>query len=86
VSKHDLRARPIYHHLRESIEVHLAVVMPALAVSKWTETSTGWSIRRLVKTTRRYRTRTIQAGDHTLAAADLLPPDLATIRGRSTKH
>jgi len=90
MSKHDLQARPIYHHLRESIEAHLAVVMAALAVSKWIETSTGWSIRRFVKTTRRYRTLTIQAGDHTLTAADPLPPDLATaldtIRERSTGH
>ena len=32
MSKHDLQARPIYHHKRESIEAHLAVVFAALAV------------------------------------------------------
>lgn len=32
MSKHDLKARPIYHHKRESIEAHLAVVFAALAV------------------------------------------------------
>src|SRR3954470_18858242 len=26
MSKHDLQARPIYHHLRESIEAHLSIV------------------------------------------------------------
>ena len=34
MSKHDLQARPIYHHKRESIEAHLAVVFAALAVDQ----------------------------------------------------
>jgi transposase len=33
MSKTDLRARPIYHHKRESIEAHLTIVFAALAVS-----------------------------------------------------
>jgi transposase len=37
MSKHDLRARPIYHHKRESIDAHLTVVFAALAVSRWIE-------------------------------------------------
>jgi transposase len=32
MSKSDLRARPIYHHKRDSIEAHLTVVFAALAV------------------------------------------------------
>ncbi len=32
MSKHDLQARPIYHHKRESIEAHLSVVFAALDV------------------------------------------------------
>src|SRR6476620_10967088 len=46
MSKHDLQARPIYHHLRESIEAHLAVVFAAMAVSHWVEHQTGWSIKK----------------------------------------
>ena len=38
MSKHDLQARPIYHHTRESIEAHLTIVFAALAVSHWIET------------------------------------------------
>jgi transposase len=49
MSKTDLRARPIYHHKRDSIEAHLTIVMAALAVSHWLEHQTGWSIRKLVK-------------------------------------
>ena len=50
----------------------------ALAVSRWIENTTGWSIKKFVKTARRYRTITIQAGDHTITAADPLPADLQT--------
>src|SRR2546423_198177 len=37
MSKHDLAARPIYHHQRDSIEAHLTIVFAALAVSRWIE-------------------------------------------------
>ena len=76
MSKHDLQARPIYHRTRDSIEAHLTIVFAALAVSRWLEAQTGWSIRKFVRTARRYRTIEIQAGDHTITAADPLPSDL----------
>jgi hypothetical protein len=82
MSKHDLQARPIYHHKRDSIEAHLTIVLAALAVSRWIENTTGWSIRKFVKTTRRYREVQIQAGDHTLTAADPLPDDLHDVLQR----
>jgi hypothetical protein len=78
MSKHDLQARPIFHHKRESIEAHLTVVFAALAISRFIETETGWSTKRFVRTARRYREVTIQAGDHTITAADPLPDHLAT--------
>jgi hypothetical protein len=77
MSKHDLQARPIYHHKRESIEAHLTVVFAALAVSRFIEAETGWSIKKFVRTIRRYRTIEIQAGAHTITAADPLPEDVA---------
>ena len=49
MSKHDLQARPIYHHKRESIEAHLTIVFAALAVSHWIEHQTGWSIKKFVQ-------------------------------------
>lgn len=76
MSKHDLQARPIYHHKRESIEAHLTVVFAAMAVSHYIETQTGWSIKKFVRTTRRYRTVQIKAGRQILTAADPLPDDL----------
>jgi Transposase DDE domain len=76
MAKSDLQARPIYHRKRDSIEAHLTIVFAALAVSRWIEHQTGWSIRKFVKTARRYRTIQIQAGPHTITAADPLPEDL----------
>jgi hypothetical protein len=90
MSKSDLRARPIYHHKRDSIEAHLTVVMAALAVSRLIERATTWSIARFVKTLRRYHTVTIQAGDQTITAADPLPDDaqqaLARLRDAAAGH
>jgi transposase len=90
MSKHDLQARPIYHHLRDSIEAHLTIVFAALAVSRWIEHQTGWSIRKFTRTARRYRTIEIQAGNHVITAADPLPADLRAaldqIHGRSAAH
>jgi DDE family transposase len=76
MAKSDLQARPVYHRKRDSIEAHLTTVFAALAVSRWIEARTGWSIRKFVKTARRYRTIQIQAGQHTLTAEDPLPADL----------
>lgn len=76
MSKHDLRARPIYHHKRESIDAHLTIVFAALAVTRQIEHQTGWSIKKFVRTARRYRTVEIRAGKHVLTAEDPLPNDL----------
>ncbi len=76
MSKHDLRARPIYARTRDSIEAHLNVVFAALAITRLIEGHTGWSIKKFVRTTRRYRTVQIRAGKQTLTAADPLPRDL----------
>ena len=77
MSKHDLQARPIFHHKRESIQAHLTVVFAALAVSKWVEDQTGWSIKKFVRTARRYRTIESQVGEQTITAEEPLPDDLA---------
>jgi hypothetical protein len=90
MSKSDLQARPIYHHKRESIEAHLTIVFAALAVSRWLEEVTGWSIKRFVRTARRYRTLEIQARGQTLTAVEPLPPELQealdAIRRRGSAH
>ncbi|WP_438672249.1 IS1634 family transposase [Solihabitans fulvus] len=90
MSKHDLQARPIYHRKRDSIEAHLTIVFAALAISHWIEDRTGWSIKKFVRTARRYRTIQIQAGQPTITAADPTPDDLRAaldeIHRRSDAH
>ena len=48
MSKSDLKARPIFHHKRESIDAHLTIVFAALAVARWLEATT-WTVPALVE-------------------------------------
>ena len=50
MSKHDLRARPVFHHTRDAIEAHLTVVMAALAIARHLQDTTGISIKRIIRT------------------------------------
>ncbi len=86
MSKHDLQARPIYHRTRDSIEAHLTVVFAEMAVSHWIEHQTGSSIKKFVRTARRYRTVQIRAGRQILTAADPLPDDLAEALAKINSH
>lgn len=79
MAKSDLRARPVFHHERDSIEAHLTIVFAAIAVGRWLENVTGWSIKKLVKTLRRYRTVHISASGHDVKAVDPIPADAATV-------
>jgi hypothetical protein len=48
----------------------------SLWVVRGVEHRTDWSIKKFVRTARRYRTIEIQAGYHTITAAEPLPDDL----------
>jgi hypothetical protein len=78
------QARPIYHQMRDSIEAHLTIVFAALAVSRWIEDRSDWSIKKNVRTVRRYRTVEIQAGDHVIIAADPCPATFTKPSAAST--
>lgn len=75
MTKSDLRARPVFHHLRESIEAHLSIVFAALAVSRYLQDATGVSIRRLVRTLRPLQTVTIDINGHPITAEPTLTPE-----------
>lgn len=55
MAKSDLKARPIFHRKRDSIEAHLTVVLTALAISKTIEQCTEISIKQFVKKLRPIR-------------------------------
>jgi hypothetical protein len=76
--KSDLRARPIYHHKRDSIEAsphHRARRPRQRPLAQW---RTNWSIKKLITSLRRYHTIEIQAGDQIVTAAEPLPDDIGT--------
>ncbi len=84
MSKHDLRARPVYHRKRDSIEAHLTIVFAAFAITRWIEARTGWSIRKFIKNARRYHTIEIHARQQTITAADPSPTTYAKPSTSST--
>jgi hypothetical protein len=72
MSKTDLRARPIFHHTRESIEAHLTTVFAALAVARYLQNATGMSIKKIIRTLRPLQLMTLTIGGHEHTAADPL--------------
>lgn len=69
MAKSDIRARPMFHHQRDSIEAHLSVVFAALAVARDLQDTTGVSIKKLIQALRPLRTVTIEVNGHELTAA-----------------
>lgn len=49
MSKHDLRARPVFHYKQDHIRAHLLIVVMALAVAKLLEQTTGQTVRTTVE-------------------------------------
>ena len=79
MSKSDLKARPIHHHLKDSIEAYLTIVFAALAVARWLEATTKVSLKTPVKTLRRYRTIDIQTWlDAIVTTEDPIPNNTQT--------
>ena len=76
MSKHDLRARPVFHRTRDAIEAHLTVVMTALAVARHLQDATGISIKRIIRTLKPLQDVTINLNGHHITAADPLTPEV----------
>ena len=79
MSKHDLRARPVFHHTRDAIEAHLTVVMAALAIARYLQDVTGISIKRIIRALKPLQEITINLNGHHLTAADPLTPQAEEI-------
>jgi transposase len=73
MSKHDLRARPIFHHLQEAIEAHLTVVLAALAIGRVIEKKTGLSVKRFIKILQPIRSGTVVISGKTYNAEAEIP-------------
>jgi len=79
MSKHDLRARPVFHHTRDAIEAHLTVVMASLAIARHLQDTTGISIARIVRELRGLQEVTINLNGHKITAQPQITPTAASI-------
>ena len=68
MAKSDLKARPIFHRTRDSIEAHLTIVFAALAVARHLQNQTGMSIKKIIQTLQPLRTVVVTVGDQELVA------------------
>jgi len=76
MSKSDLKARPIFHQKRDSIEAHLTVVFAALAVGKMIENRTGISVKRFVNTLRPIRSGIVTINGKEYPTEAEIPPNV----------
>ena len=86
MSKTDLQARPIFHHLRDSIEAHLTIVFTALAVQRWLYQATGWSLKRIITTLKPLQATTVTIAGHVFHAADPITEDATHLHNTIHDH
>jgi len=79
MSKSDLRARPIFHHKRDSIEAHLTVVFAALAIARHIQTTTGMSLKRFVQKFSVIRTGRVSINGRSHRIPPLIQGEIAEI-------
>lgn len=79
MSKHDLRARPIFHHLQEAIEAHLMVVLAALAIGRVIEQKTGLSVKRFIKLLQPIRSGSVVISGKTYDAEATIPTEIESL-------
>lgn len=82
MSKSDLKARPIYHHKRDSIEAHLTVVFAALAVARHIEEVTGVSIKKFIRMLEPFRTGVISVNGITYPVKPRIPDEVVMLISR----
>lgn len=74
MSKSDLKARPIFHHTRDSIEAHLTVVFAALAIIRVVESICGISTKKFINTLAPLRAGIINLNGKRRVIEPSLPP------------
>ena len=79
IAKSDLKARPIFHHKRESIDAHLTIVFAALAISRHIEDATKISIRRFVQKLEPIRTGIISINGAKQTLKPRVSHDISTL-------
>ncbi len=76
MSKSDLKARPIFHHKKDAIEAHLAIVFAALAIGTIITNRIGMSVKRFIRTLRPIRSGTVTINGREYPAESEVPKDI----------
>lgn len=79
IAKSDLKARPVFHHKRESIDAHLTIVFAALAISRHIEDVTKISIRKFVQKLEPIRTGIISINGARQILKPWVPQEISTL-------
>jgi len=82
MTKSDLKARPIFHHKRDSIEAHLTVVFSALAIARTIQAATGLSIKRFIQKLRPVQTAILLVNGKECIVDPQLPDEVRELRAR----
>ena len=76
MSKSDLKARPIFHHKKESIEAHLTIVLAALAIGVIITNKSGLSVKRFIRLLKPIRSGTVVINGKEYLAEAEVPVDI----------
>lgn len=79
MSKHDLAARPVFHHTKDTIDAHLTVVIASLAVARYLATATGMTTRTIVRELRAIQTTKAIIAGHPFTIDDPPTPQATAI-------
>jgi len=87
MAKSDLKARPIFHRKRDSIEAHLTIVFAAMAISRTIEKLTGLSIKQFVNTLKPIRSGVVSINGHEfIAEAEISTETKSLLRKLKAGH
>src|SRR5699024_12554377 len=76
MAKSHLQVLPIYHRKADFDRSHLTIVMASRATRHVLEEASRLSLKRLVRTLKKYRTFTVEVAGQTLHAQTDLPADI----------
>ncbi|NQD39368.1 IS1634 family transposase [Glutamicibacter halophytocola] len=82
MTKSDLRARPIFHREKDSIDAHLTVVFAALAIGRHLQELTGLPLKRLITDLKAVRSAKVLINGQVVTFAAQIPEGLEEVLSR----
>lgn len=79
MTKSDLRARPIFHREKDSIDAHLTVVFAALAIGRHLQELSGVPLKRLITDLKAIRSAKVLINGQVLTFAAQVPEGLEEV-------